>query len=192
MDAWRSLPANDQLTYLVGLIVRSAVELDAMTRTVWPAIMELPMHSAWEAPIQVSSRVDRLRRALPSVKALTQQDIEDAAEALETARSTYERRNRFIHDELMPEEDSDVDSWSAARMDRKDGNVSPLRERVDLKDAWKCERDLVRVTWRLWGLHQLVTGVQAGRAENEENRWRVMMRGRFDLHDHDNSISYSH
>lgn len=192
MNEWRSLPPDDQLTYLVGRIVRSAVDLDAMTRTVWPAIMNLPAASAWEAPLSMTPRLDKLRDALPSVGILRHDELESAQSSLEMARSTYERRNRFIHDDLMPEEGSDVATWSAARMDRRNGSVQQPQVRVNLEDAVKCERDLVRAVWRLWGLHRLIAGVQAGRADHEKNRWRVLMRGDFKLHDGDDSISFSH
>lgn len=191
MDEWRELPPDDQATYLVGLIARSAVDLDAMTSTVWPNVMQLPPSSAWEAPRPMSQRLTKLRTALPGIDFLKPLELSDALSLIEDVGAIYDLRSRFVHDDLMPQDASHGDWWSAAELHHKDGNNRSPQRRVDLGDLRQCERSLIRATWRVWGLHKLIAGVMAGRADHERHRWHHLMRGSFELHDRDNSVSYA-
>lgn len=179
------------MTYMVGLIVRSAVDLDAMTRTAYASVLDLHPAAAWDAPRAMSPRIKAMVAGLPSA-GLTATEAAAASSSLATVLAVYQERNRFVHDDLMPEADPQGEWWSMGGLHRTGGNDRPPRSRVTIEMLEHCERRLVRSTWRVWGLHKLIGVAASGGEIYERRRWMLMVNDEFDLHDRDNSISYSH
>lgn len=189
MHDWRALQPEDRLTYLVGHITRSAVDLDAVTRTAYATLSGDNPHVAWDAVNAMKPRIEKLQTLVATTPDLDEGERVAAGQALEDALVAYQGRSRFVHDKLISSS-PEQDEWFMSRLDRR-GTPTPLSKHgIRESDLVACERRLVRSGWRMWALSQLV---KQHRAEHEgylRQRWLHLLSNDFEIDDDDN-ITYN-
>jgi len=186
-QTWRHLDPDERMTYMVGRVVRSAVELDGMSREAFASLSGDDPRLAEQALQHFVPRIRKMEDLLTGAP-LNSSEIEHAGAALEAARHSYEKRNRFIHDDLIQ---GSSDEWFMNRFDRKPGAVREAQRTVSLTALEECDRDLRRAAWRMWALHKLLRTSRTGGSVDERRNWETLLADRFDLHP-GNTVSYSH
>ena len=184
---WPDLVPDDRMTYMVGLVVRSAVELDAMTREAFASLRgDDPLVSA-QAPLQFGPRIQAMMKLVPSAP-LTRFQAQHTEAALVAARDSYQERNRFIHDSIMK---ASADEWFMSRFDKKSGADRMPMKAVTLNDLSECDNNLNRAAWRMWGLHKALQANKTAELPTKQTNWDMLLSNSFSLHP-GNSVSYNH
>lgn len=190
MRNWQFLDPDERLTYLIGHITRSAVDLDAVTRTAYATLSGNNPEVAWDAVNAMKPRIQLLRELVASTPELGGVERAAARRALDDALATYQERSRFVHDKLISSS-PEQDAWFMSRLDRRKGTPRPLsRHGVTEGDLIACERNLVRSGWRMWALSQLVKQHRANHDDYLRRRWLLLLSNDFEI-DEDNNISYN-
>jgi len=184
---WQNLPSDAQLPYLMGLIARSAVRLDASTRNAFAALLDGGPEVAEQATMQVSDRIKKMNR-LVSQSVLTGEEQVVGSAALAAASEAYKLRNRYLHDDLL-REDLEQEFVFMVRLDRKRGEVREVQQRRTLTDLDQCDKQLNRAAWRVYALAKLIEVARAGTEGHERRRWVHLLADHFDIHS-DNNISW--
>ncbi|PPF91315.1 hypothetical protein C5C03_00380 [Clavibacter michiganensis] len=184
---WRDLPPSAQVTYLIGLVVRSAVNLDAGSRNAYAVLAGGDRSRAETAPLPFGQRIKKMHELLHATTLTTDERLM-AADALDAATAAYERRNRFIHDDLVPG-DLEQERWFMARLDHKPKEPRKPQEVVTTEDLAKCDTALNRAAWRMWALGKLTEEAEAGDQGFQRRRWAHLLADNFYL-DADNNISW--
>lgn len=189
MRDWRALDPDERLTYLIGHITRSAVDLDAVTRTAYATLTGDNPEVAWDAVNAMKPRISELKKLVAETSDLNDMERDVAHEALEDALIAYQNRSRFVHDKLISSS-PEQDEWFMSRLDRRGEPRPQSIHGVTENDLLTCERELVRSGWRMWALSQLVKQHRANHDDHLRQRWVHLLSSHFDI-DEDNNVSYN-
>lgn len=190
MTDWTELPPEQRITFLVGLLARSAADLDAATRTAFATLAGRRPSAAWDAPLPMVARIEAMKKLVRASPDLTNDERDVANSALTETLDAYQERNRYIHDRLLPSSESQ-DAWYMSRLNRDKGQEKPeSRDGITEADLQACDRQLVRSGWRMWALSQVVNHRLSASPSYVQRRWLGLLGGDFSLLA-DNNISYS-
>jgi hypothetical protein len=154
IDAVNALPTADQMTYLRGRILESALSMEAVARYLH---VKLGGSDDLEAALDTPQQFQALAKAL-TARATASEGLSDrtrplALNAIDRAVVLYERRNRFVHDALRQKLTTE-EQWELSKLwrpKRENGGPLPEPEPVSAQEMVDLVFDLIETTWRLRG-----------------------------------------
>jgi len=154
LDAVRTLQLADQMTYLRGRILESALSMEAVTRFLHVRLGGgSELEAALDTPQQFAKLITECRERALQCGQLNDVTRAPTLEAIAHAASLYERRNRFVHDFLRQSLTSEQ-RWERTGLWRPKseiGNPLPEPELVSAEEMVELILDLIGTSWRLRG-----------------------------------------
>ena len=161
IDAVKTLPLADQMTFLRGRILEESLSMEAAARYVYVRLSGgSNLEEALDTPQQFKSLAADCSNLVPGCGRLSEQIKPLALTAIENAALLYERRNRFVHDALRHDLIAE-ERWARFRLWRRKGEKDeplPSPEPVSSEEMIDLVLALIRATWRLRGLLWSLTG----------------------------------
>lgn len=154
LDAVRTLPIADQMTFLRGRILEASLSMEAVARYLHVRLGGgSDLEAALDTPQQFTVLTTECKeRALRSTQ-LTGRTRPLVHDAITMAGALYERRNRFVHDLIHRGLTSEL-RWERAKLSRPKreiGTPTPEPEPATADEMVALTFDLIRTTWRLRG-----------------------------------------
>lgn len=154
LDAVRALPMTDQMTYLRGRILESALSMEAVARYLHVKLGGSDdLEAALDTPQQFQMLVRELTGRATACERLSDRTRPLALNAIDKAGVLYERRNRFVHDALRHKLTTE-EQWELSKLwrpKRENGGPLPEPEPVSAQEMMDLVFDLIETTWRLRG-----------------------------------------
>ena len=153
-DAVRTLPLPDQMTYLRGRILEAALSMEAVARYLYVRLGGgAEIGAALDTPQQFKSLITECEERALRCEQLTDRTRPLTLNAITSAASLYERRNRFVHD-LLHQDLLSEQRWERTRLSRpkrEGGHPLPEPEPVSAEEMVDLILALIGTTWRLRG-----------------------------------------
>ncbi|KAB1663359.1 hypothetical protein [Pseudoclavibacter sp. CFCC 13611] len=155
IDAVKTLPLADQMTFLRGRILGESLSMEAVARYVYVRLSGgSNLEEALDTPQQFKKLAVDCANFVSSSERLSKRIKPLAMTVIENAAVLYERRNRFVHDALRHDLISE-ERWARFKLWRRKGEKGeplPSPEPVSSEEMIDLVFDLIRETWRLRGL----------------------------------------
>ncbi|MFK0242064.1 hypothetical protein ACIQTX_14515 [Microbacterium sp. NPDC090281] len=147
LDDMRRLPLEDQVTVLVGLSARHAVEMEGALRSV---LMTLDPDFDPSARRWFSELIRAFRHQISENPVFSKEARIASLSIATKALDAYERRSSHVHDLMVPYEDASIERFRFER----DHDYALQREpdMLSVPDLVQTCVDLMHVTWRLRGV----------------------------------------
>lgn len=155
IDAVKTLPLADQMTFLRGRILEESLSMEAVARYVHVRLSGgSNLEEALDTPQQFKTLASDYSNFVPGCERLSERIKPLALTVIESAAVLYERRNRFVHDALRHDLISEERRARFKLWRRKGEKDEPLPspEPVSSEEMIDLVFDLIRATWRLRGL----------------------------------------
>lgn len=147
LDDLKVLPLEDQVTTLVGISVRHAIQMEAALRSV---LMTLDPEFNPSVRRWFSDLVRAFRHQI-SENPVFSRDVRIECLSIATeALDAYDRRSSHVHDMMTPYEDASIERFRFERDHDYAFDREP--EMLGVDDLIRTCADLMHVTWRLRGL----------------------------------------
>jgi hypothetical protein len=153
LEAVCALPMADQMTYLRGRILESALSMEAVARYLHVRLCgSADLEDALDTPQQFQVLATELTARASACDKFSDRTRPLALNAIVRASSLYERRNRFVHDALRNK--LTTEQWELSKLwrpKREIGGPLPEPEPVSAQEMVDLVFELIETTWRLRG-----------------------------------------
>ena len=154
LDDVLTLPMADQMTYLRGRILESALSMEAVARYLHVRLDGgSDLDAALDTPQQFQVLARECAERAEACERFSDRARPLAVSAIHEAAALYERRNRFVHDALRQDLVNEQE-WERAKLWRprsEKGGPLPEPEPASSQEMVDLVFHLIRTTWRLRG-----------------------------------------
>lgn len=189
--ALEDLTPDEQLTYWVGAVARSAVQLEIRVQWLFRRLIGSTSPAWVLLSPEVGRALRQCRDVLGTLRGAPPWLVDEGTAALNSASEALVERNRFVHDALAP-----IPGEEGVWTRRKASLPSRQASRVTLDTLRQAHEDLVRAGWRVSGVAHAVDRFlrpvpddHTDYAGSDEYLDRMTMRGEFTI-ESDTAIVY--
>lgn len=168
LEQLRNLPLEDQVTMLVGVSVRHAVEMEGALRSV---LMTLDTAFDPSTRLRFSDLVRTFRREISQNPAFSYEGRVACQSMAGEALEAYEKRNSNVHHMMSAYTDASIERFRFERDHDYSFDRDP--EILSVEDLIQHCIDLMHVTWRLRGVILYL------QKPDERARWNRLLGGEF-------------
>ncbi|WP_298866415.1 hypothetical protein [uncultured Microbacterium sp.] len=169
LEDLRQLPIEDQVTMVVGVSVRHAVEMEAALRSV---LMTLDPNFDPSVRRWFSDLVRAFRRQISENPAFSSEARSACLDIATEALGAYQHRSNNVHDMMSVYSDVSIERFRFERDHDVDFDREP--ETLSVEDLVQNCVDLMHATWRLRGVILYL------QKPNERIRWKMLLNGKFE------------